>query len=158
MSEQNGTNGKDKKELISIAVTAYPGFTGERVSASKGYGPRGSATHKFEFSIPVPSTNEEANEFYGCTLQDLVTAGCRQKTYSTNNVDNFISEQFEAGTAPDEVDTEKFAAELVDDLKSIKRERTGVMKEAKKVAAGLKDLGMSAEEAIAELKKLKGIA
>jgi hypothetical protein len=155
---ENGTNGKEKKELISIAVPAFPDFDGERVSASKGYGPRGAATHKFEFSIPVPRTNEEATEYYGCTLNDLLMAGCRQKTYSTTNVDNYIAEQFEAGNDPDAVDLEKFAAELADDLKSIKRERTGVLKEAKKVAAGLKDLGMSADEAIAELKKLKGLA
>jgi hypothetical protein len=67
---------KEAKKYIEHPITLYPEFSGDRTQSDKRFG-----SHKFVLSLPIPTTNDEAQEFYGKTLKDLIIMGTIQNMY-----------------------------------------------------------------------------
>lgn len=99
------------RELANVGVvTPFPEFAGTRVPSDKrcfaGKHPdtkdaegkvtkRGKAIptmNKVELRLPVPTTEEESQEYYKVSLATLVGMGVRQRAYTLNKSDIYLSE------------------------------------------------------------------
>jgi hypothetical protein len=103
------------RELTSISILPFGDvWEGQTTTTDKRFG---DGKHKFTVTVPVPATDAESQEFYGCDLKDIVEAGVIQKWYGARNLDNVIAELFGKGRKYDE-ETKKFSvvneADLVD--------------------------------------------
>jgi hypothetical protein len=67
---------KDVKKYIEHPITLYPAFNGDRTQSDKRFG-----SHKFVLSLPIPTTDNEAQEFYGKSIKELITMGTIQNMY-----------------------------------------------------------------------------
>jgi len=151
MSETNGSK-KEVRELTSISIVPYPEWTGKTGNSDKRFG---DGLHKYGITTPIPSTNNEAMELYGITLDDLISAGVAQKWYGARDVDNVIKEALDKGTDPNDGDLIETLTITALEQKFSARERTSVTRELKTLKSDLAGLGMSPAEAIALLKKMK---
>jgi len=150
MAETNG-NGKEKAvELKSIFCEIYPDWQGDRVGRDFRFGDK---VHKFSVGLPIPKTDEEAQDLYGTNLAYFVKKGVLQHSYdSDSNLGHKFVEALRAGTAADAMPA-VVSETLEVDLIYIERERkTG---EASELKAAKAELGMSLSEMIALAKKVK---
>jgi hypothetical protein len=67
---------KAKVVFIEHPVKLFPAFNGDRTQSDKRFG-----SHKFVLSLPIPSTDAEASEFYGKSIKELITMGTIQNMY-----------------------------------------------------------------------------
>ena len=153
MTEENGK--AKARELVSIAVTPYPDWTGKTIISEKRFG---DGVHKFSITVPVPATDEEAMEIYGISREDLCAAGTAQKWYGARDVDNVITEAREKGLDPNSEDLLETITLTAGETKFSAKERTSVSREMKTLKTELSGLGMTPAEAIAMLKKMKAQA
>jgi hypothetical protein len=141
-----------KREIPSISIIAHPQWTGTRTNTDKRF-PDKSA--KYSLSVPVPTTDEEAQTFYGVSLTKLIEAGVVQGFYSASDIDNVIKEAHSKGTPADDTDLMSKVLAAAEGTTFTARERVSIAKEIKTLKAEIAGSGMSIAEAIALLKELK---
>lgn len=110
---------------------------------------------KFSVRLAIPTTDEEAQEWYACSIEDLLKKGVVQKSYDSDNaVRNFLDEKTAADEDPADY-VEEFAAEFAEALAAEKapRKRGGTAKAereaGKKTAQSAKKIGLTPEQMIA---------
>ena len=154
MAEENGKT--KARELVSISITPFEGaWDGKTTTTDKRFG---DGKHKFTVTVPVPENDADAQDIYGMSLVDLITAGVIQKWYGSRHLDNVIQELKEKGADPNSQETLDTVTKAAADQSWEKVERTGKTKELKALKGELDGLGMSPAEAIALLKKMKAQA
>lgn len=147
------TEKKATRELTSISITPFDGvWEGKTTSTDKRFG---DGKHKFTIVVPVPETDADAQDVYGMSLVDLITAGVIQKWYGSRHLDNTIQELKEKGADPNSQEALDIVTKAAADQSWEKAERTGKTKELKQLKGELDGLGMTPTEAIALLKKMK---
>jgi hypothetical protein len=165
----NGTVKAAAKELVSISIIAHPEYDGHTVNTDKRFG---DGEHKFAIKVPAPRTDEQCQEIYGCTLDDILDAGYSQKWYGAKNVDNVIAENFARGRTYD-AETKKWTItepsllvnpnsdKLIDKVTNAAfeqqfsaKERTSQSKEMKELKGVLSGLNMSAAQAAEYLRNM----
>lgn len=145
MENENGTT----KELESIAIILFEGLADDLPKRVRDVRV-GDGENKFTVTFPIPETDEQAKDFYNCSLADLVAAGCRQKTYhADNNIRAIIDKKKAEGEDPNDY-AEQICAELE---KALTTEKATKISEAKKIKDAKIELGMSVDEMIAFVKK-----
>jgi len=151
MADENGTNGKEKAvELKSIYCEIYPDWQGDRVGRDFRYGDK---VHKFSVGLPIPKTDEEAQDLYGVGLGYFIKKGVLQHSYdSDTNLGNKFEAAVKAGTAADTMPSIVSDTLEVDLIYTEKERKTG---EASQLKAAKAELGMSLSEMIALAKKVK---
>jgi len=155
MEENGNANGETKaRELTSIAITPYPDWEGKTTTTDKRYGDK---EHKFSISVPVPSTDEEAQELYGVSLESLTEAGVIQKWYGARDVDNVIKEAFGNAQDPNSDDVIEVVTIAACEQRFEAKARVSQAKETKKWASEVKASGMTYQEAIAAMKTLAAL-
>jgi len=68
----------ETKELNGIFCDVFPSWEGTRASTSIKVG---DGINKIEYTLPVPSNDEEAKEIYNLNLSDLVAQGVKNIAY-----------------------------------------------------------------------------
>ena len=155
------------KELKEVAVIIpFASFTGSRVASDKrcqdGRTPdkkdaegkvlkKGKpikTDHKVRIDLPVPLSDDDAQAFYKVPLGKLVEMGVRQRAYSLNKSDAYISE---IGTR--EVDIKGLTALVEQDCPIVERARatSETKQKAQKFDALKAKFGVSDDE---ELEKI----
>lgn len=150
---ENGesTNGEGKKELTSISLILFEGLADDLPKRNRDIR-IGDEENKFTITFPVPSTDEEAKDFYNCGIQDLVADGARQRTYDAdNNVRTLIIDKRDAGIDPND-----YADQVKDLLETaLTTDKAKKVSEAKKIKEAKTETGMNIDEMIALAKKAK---
>lgn len=139
--DENTKDTKDtkdtKKELMEVAViTPFQDFVGERVDSDKrcyaGKTPdekdekgvvtkRGKAIptmNKVRIRLPIPITDEQAEELYKVSLATLVAMGIRQRAYTLNKSDIYL-----ATIGEKDIDTQGLKELVEADLPIVERAR-----------------------------------
>lgn len=91
---------KKATELICVfTATPYPEFKGERTTrdkrilAGKDANKKAVKTlNKISMALPIPSTDQEAQDWYGRDLKALVILGVGQTSYSYGKVDAYVAD------------------------------------------------------------------
>ena len=149
------TNGTKKaRELTSISII-MEGWDGATTTTDKRVGPTGEAKAKYSITIPVPTTEEDAQKFYNCDLASLVEAGVIQKWYGAREVDKVIEEIYTGSENPESDAAMAKVQAAVNSTRFEKTIRKSASKEMKALASELKGLNMSPAEAMALIKKIK---
>jgi hypothetical protein len=138
------TNKVKKVERIGILLSIFKAWTGKRTGRSIGiegtsYDKEGKGTklktnYFFDTKLPVPATDEEAQELYSCKLADLVEAGVLQLSYDRDtSLGNMIVTALEAKTDFGKLaDTSAYATELEKSMRVPSERKPSVVKELKK--------------------------
>lgn len=149
------TNNKAKvRELISIAITPFPDWEGETITVEKRFGDK---LHKFSIIVPVPLTDEEAEETYSIDMAKIRKAGVSQLWYGARDVDNVITEALEKGRDPNSQTVLDLVTIAAADQKFTARERVSQAKETKVLASEVKGANMTIPEAIIAMKQLAAL-
>ncbi len=128
----------DKKELKEVGVVSpFPEFSGERCDSDKrcfaGKTPdetddEGKVTkkgkpittmNKVRIRLPIPTTDDEAKEIYQVSLSHIIAMGIRQRAYTLNKSDIYISEVGE-----NEIDVPGLTGLVEQDLPIVERAKT----------------------------------
>ena len=137
-------------ELKSVFVEIYPDWPGDREIRDFRFGDK---LHKFSVGLPVPKTDQEAQDIYGADLAYLIKKGVKQHSYDNDtNLGNKFAEALKAGTDPSTLAPMVADTLEVDLIYTEKERKTG---EATQLKAAKAELGMSLSEMITLAKKVK---
>ena len=148
MAEEKAT------ELASINCDAWADWTGPRVNRDIRTGDKKT---KFSVGLPIPTTDEEAQDLYGVPLARLIEKGVKQHSYDKDtDLSNTIAGWLKAGddmtTKADDV-----ALACEEDFKAPDKERKGESAtekaERKELAKIKKESGLSYAQILAKLKE-----
>ena len=96
-------NEDDTVEIISIFVDAWPKWTGATIE-SKKYSPQKNddgvkyaKRFRFDFNMPIPTNDDEAQQLYGVTMAKILAAGVSQISYAETSLTKKITDHFNAG-------------------------------------------------------------
>lgn len=95
-----------KIEYIPIIVEVHPDFQGKKVASPKRCKAK---SIRFDCMLGVPTTEEQAQAMYKCSLADIFEAGVRNLGYSEKVCKNIIDEAVKAGT---DMNTKAFSTSL----------------------------------------------
>jgi len=115
MAEATAT--KVKAEVTSIFVEPYPNVKG-KMAESKKYSPAINDVgdkYRYDFQIPIPTTDDEAKKYYNLSLVQLIEKGTVQHAYNETVITGMLKDRFAAGKS---MDNEKFVASLANALKT----------------------------------------
>ena len=152
MSESTETKGNKARELTSISVILFPDYDGETTIVEKRYG---DGKNKFSITVPLVGEDELEGIYPNLSSAKFRRLAISQYFYGESNVSNFLKENKTNGVDPNSL-IDGVRKEMTDYVNSVKAERTSETKELKAMKSELKGLGMTAAEAIAMLKELKG--
>ena len=145
----NDTEKKEKIEYIDIPFILFPDFDGDRIDRDFYLG-KGRA-EKIRFGLPVPRTDEESQQFYGCPLSVLIEKGVKQASYDKDSgARKLLADNPEA-------EVEAIGQKFQEDLPALptKRERRSEDKKlAGAVKAAAKATGLTTEEILAKLRAM----
>ena len=153
--KENGTTEKKKAvELESIDLKIWPSATGDRATRALRVG---DGKTKFDISAPIPENDVQAKKLYNVTLATLVRKGLVQLLYDTDSdARNLCKEAVEAKKLPDAGAIRKSFEEGFFTERT--RAATGGQKaEVKAVKAAKEATGMSVEEMVLAVKRMKAI-
>ena len=145
----NETANETKKKEIEYVPAVREFDNAKTLITSVGF--TAGAKVRYEILWPIPSTDEEAQERYDCTLADLITAGVRQ--YSTRPDYKAVGFDDDGNLKPD---GHEEMQKLADGYKVGQRQvGTGAKAVVKTVKAAEKQLDMSLDEMVKKLAELK---
>ena len=133
----DGTNATNKKEVF-YHPPVIPFDPEKVVITSVGFSQ--TAGHKYQIVMPIPDSEDEAQERYGCTLRELTAAGVRQLSYRPTYPDVGFNED---GTLKDK--GHAAMQDLADGYKPGQRRSGGPTQKAK--ASAFDDLQKEASDA-----------
>jgi len=150
MADTNGTTEKKNKiEYMEERVDLFQNWTGVRIERRTHIPARELA---ILFTLPVPSTDEEAQSMFGCDMATIIEKGVIQITYDKDSfVDDWKKDPTHAESTPEE-----YGQEFEKSLVSIptKREKRS---ELKTKAADMKKLeaatGLTVDQILAKLRE-----
>ena len=154
--EVKENNGKKAREIPSVFVDATPeGYDGATQIVTKYFGSKGSAKAKFECKVARLDPVTAGDVYANVTEDAIYQKATKNFWYEEQSTKVTIDAAITAGQSAEDI-----AGQIRDDLiaqyTAIKSERTSEVKELKVMKSELKGLGMTAAEAIAMLKELKG--
>ena len=148
-----------KVELVGINLNIFSNWNGPRVTRDVKIG---DGLHKFVTGLPVPRSNEEAQDLYKVKLEELIEKGVKQLSYDR---DTNLGKEIKKAKDKEDVDfgemdedsADGFAEILEDELSTPKVRKVGAatMIQRQLTAAGLSadDLDMNEIAAIIAKKK-----
>lgn len=135
MTEENGTN--EKEESI-IPIPGENPFSREQTLITNIKARKDKGLQTYEVYWLIPESDEESQEYYGCSLRDLIAQGVRnlstRPNYQLEFVDDLLTETGHANCQT-----------LANNYK-VGQKTPGVAKELKEVQSMAKDAGMSLKE------------
>lgn len=85
----------EKVEYIPVSVDVHPDFKGKKVASPKRCAKKAL---RFDCMLAVPTSDEQAQALYKCSMNDIIEAGVRNLGYSERVCKNLIDAALEDGT------------------------------------------------------------